>query len=71
MLTDARRLWRWFSYATLSELSVFGPHPNHISECKFGVPIEITLNGDDICEVIECHASAEMAIKAVPQWRNS
>lgn len=49
-LTRARRMWRWYSGATLSEAAVTGIDPTK-SRIAVEVP-EITLL--DACEVIPC-----------------
>jgi hypothetical protein len=67
-LKNSRRLWRWWSKATLSELSQEGPVK--ISENKYGCMIpEIDLTESDVCEVIPCTATAKAAILAVPVWQ--
>lgn len=65
---NSRRLWRWWSAATLSELSQQGPIK--ISENNYGcvVPI-IELTESDVCEIIPCSAKAKAAILAVPVWQ--
>lgn len=65
---NSRRLWRWWSTATLSELSQDGPIK--ISENKYGcvVPL-IELTESDVCEIIPCSAKAKAAILAVPVWQ--
>jgi hypothetical protein len=66
-VVNSRRMWKWISKATLSELAMFGPvNPN---ENKYGcvLPI-IKLNKDDICEIIACTEVAARLIAAVPVW---
>ena len=67
-LKNSRRLWRWWSKATLSELSQEGPVK--VSENKYGCVIpEIDLTESDVCEVIPCTSAAKAAILAVPVWQ--
>ena len=64
-LTDARRLWRWWSQFTLSELAKDGPRPDKLSENKYATSLpEVTLNG--WCEILPCSTNAANAIKAIP-----
>jgi hypothetical protein len=64
---NSRRLWRWGSAATLSELSQYGPVK--ISENKYGCMVpSIDLTEPDVCEVILCSPKAKAAILAVPVW---
>lgn len=67
-LRDSRRLWRWWSAATLSELSQQGPVK--IGENKYGCVLPVLdLTESDVCEVIPCTEIARKAIAAVPVWR--
>jgi hypothetical protein len=66
-LRNSRRLWRWVSKATLSELSQLGPVK--VSENKYGCNVPtLDLTESDVCEVIPCSAAAVAAIRAVPEW---
>ena len=62
-MINSRRLWRWWSRFTLSELAMEGP--SRPSECKFAcvIPHEIILR--DVCEVIPCTSAGEDGINAV------
>ena len=51
VLTHARRLWRWHG-RTLSGLAIEGT--DDADACKFGDPIDVTLNASDWCEIIPC-----------------
>ena len=66
-LEDSRRLWRWVSKATLSELSQEGPITD--SENKYGAVLPVLdLTESDVCEVIPCTDTAKRKILAVPVW---
>lgn len=64
---NSRRLWKWISKATLSELALQGPiHPN---DNKYGAVLpSLLINKDDICEIISCTEVAAELIEAVPVW---
>ena len=64
-LTDARRIWRWYGAASLSELAVSGTsQPN---DCKFPVAVPfVTLT--EAIEILDTTPEAEASIKAVPVW---
>jgi len=64
---NSRRLWKWVSKATLSELAIHGPvNP---SENKYGCIVpSLNLNKDDICEIINCTEVAAVGIANVPVW---
>lgn len=69
-LRNSRRLWRWWSKATLSELAQEGPVK--ISENRYGCVLpSLDLTESDVCEVIPCTAAAKSAILAVPVWEAS
>lgn len=69
-LKNSRRLWRWWSKATLSELAIEGPLQSKISEQRYGCVLpELALTESDVCEVIPCSSAAQKAIAAVPEWR--
>jgi hypothetical protein len=66
-ISNSRRLWKWVSKATLSELAIHGPVSPR--ENKYGcvVPV-LSLNKDDLCEIILCTEEAAKLIEAVPVW---
>ena len=66
-LRNSRRLWKWISQATLSELSQSGPlRP---AENRYGCVVpSMDLTESDVCEVITCSQVAKKAILAVPEW---
>jgi hypothetical protein len=69
-LIKSRRLWRWWSKATLSELAIEGPLRSKITEQKYGCVLpSLDLTESDVCEVIPCTEAAERAIIAVPVWQ--
>ena len=66
-ILDSRRLWKWVSKATLSELSQEGPLK--VDENKYGVAIPtLLLRISDICEIIPVTEIAASKIIAVPNW---
>lgn len=68
VLRDSRRLWRWWSAATLSELSQEGPVKPE--ENRYGCVLpRLELTSSDVCEIIPCTALAAAAIGAVRVWR--
>ena len=64
-LCSARRIWKWYGAATLSELATFGT--NKPSDCKFGCPVGITLT--EAIEIIVCTEQSRQSIQGVPQWK--
>jgi hypothetical protein len=64
-LTNARRLWRWWSRFSLTELAKEGPLVSKLSENRYSTPSG-TIELLDACEVIDCTDSAAKAIKGVP-----
>jgi len=65
-LRDSRRLWRWWSRFTLSELSQEGVRQDKISECKFAVPLAAEIDIRPWCEILPCTSAAEKSIREVP-----
>ena len=65
VLSEARRLWKWWSYFSLSELALHGPKPDKINENRYAEPVpSIEIAG--WCEILPCSISATKAIQAVP-----
>lgn len=69
VLRNVRRLWRWHSAFTLSELAIEGP--TKLNECKFSIEVareEITspTNGFEILDVT---AKAREIISQVKPWQ--
>jgi hypothetical protein len=65
VLTNARRLWQWWSIFTLSELAKHGPRPDKIDENRYAEPIS-SVEINRWCEIIPCTRNAVTAIKGVP-----
>jgi len=64
ILSDARRLWRWWSIFSLSELATHGPRPDKIAENRYAEPVPVvTLR--DWCEIIPCSAKGCAAVRGV------
>jgi len=64
-LTDARRLWRWWSAegVSLSGVAVAGLHPKKIKECRIAVPVtHVMIN--EVCEVLAATETARASITA-------
>ena len=71
VLSNSRRLWRWWSKFTLSGLAMEGPLESKRDEQKYGCVLPmITLTTSDVCEVIPCTEKAAKAIMDVPEWKN-
>jgi hypothetical protein len=68
-LTSSRRLWRWWSKATLSELALEGPRKDKINEQRYGAVLPVLkLTESDVCEVIPTTEEACQAIQRVSVW---
>jgi hypothetical protein len=68
-IKNSRRLWRWWSKATLSELAMEGPRIDKISEQRYGCVLpELELTEMDVCEIIACSELAAKAIMGVDVW---
>lgn len=65
ILTDARRIWRWYGAASLSQLATDGT--SQPEKCKFPIPVEKVLLFD-VIEIIEITEMAKMSISRVPVW---
>jgi len=64
-LLDSIRIWKWVGAASLSQLAIEGT--NNPDDCKFGVPINITLT--EAIEVIEMTETAKQSIQNVESWK--
>ena len=64
-LVDAIRIWYWKGAASLSQLAIDGT--NCQKECKFGVPVNITLT--EAIEIIEMTVKAQESIQSTPSWK--
>jgi hypothetical protein len=67
VVKNSRRLWEWWSRATLSELAMTGPIKPEKNRYGCVLPT-IELNSADICEEIPCSEEAARLIYAVPVW---
>jgi hypothetical protein len=69
-ITDARRLWRWWSEFTLSALATTGIKDGKESENKYAMPVEkVYLTG--IIEIIPCTEIAKQQIVAQPNYKEN
>lgn len=68
-LTNAIRLWKWWSSFTLSNLAIEGVLKGKESEVRFSRPASELLILD-ACEIIECSAKARKSIEGVSPWIN-
>lgn len=62
-LSDARRLWRWWSAegVSLSGVATAGLHPKKLSECRIALAVsEVVVN--DVCEVLATTDAAKSSI---------
>ena len=64
-LQNAIRLWYWKGAASLSQLAAEGV--TRPSECKFGVPINLTVT--EAIEIIQTTTAAQLSIEGVSPWR--
>ena len=64
-LRDSRRLWRWWSRFSLSELADEGVRKDKVGECRFSAPTEATWMMRDWCEIRPCTKEAERSIREV------
>jgi hypothetical protein len=71
VLSNSRRLWRWWSKFTLSGLAMSGILKGKENECKFACVLpKLTLTTSDVCEVINCTQEAKESIEALPETSN-
>jgi len=65
-LKDARRIWKWFGAASLSQLAESGTSkPN---ECKFPESVSKVILTEAI-EILSVTEKAKKTIESVPVWR--
>jgi len=65
VLRNARRIWKWYGAASLSQLAMEGTKkPN---DCKFPCEVDIIILTEAI-EIIPCTQQAQVSIKGVPVW---
>jgi len=66
VLCDSRRLWRWWSDFSLSELAMTGVKKGKESECKFACALPmLILTESDVCESIPCSSIAKLSIEGI------
>lgn len=65
-VAKARRLWRWNSKFTLTELANSGV--TKIDECKFSEPSSLPIILLDVYEVLPCTVEAAKSIMEVPPY---
>lgn len=65
-LRDSRRLWRWWSRFTLSELASEGVRADKVGECRFSAPSPEVVELAGYCEIRPCPAAAERSLRGVP-----
>ena len=64
-LVKAIRLWYWKGAASLSQLAIEGV--KYPEQCKFGVPVTVTLT--EAIEILETTEIAKACIERVTPWR--
>lgn len=70
-LANSRRLWRWWSKFTLSELAVHGILDSQADKQKYScVTPELDLTESDVCEIIYCTTNAIESIMNVKETIN-
>lgn len=71
VLENSRRLWRWWSKFTLSELAMAGVLKGKEDECRFACVVpEIELTESDVAEVIKCTNEARESIESIKEHTN-
>lgn len=68
VLRNSRRLWRWWSAFTLSELAITGVRPGKENEVRFAAVIADEMRVLDACEIIPCTEVARISIEGVTPW---
>lgn len=66
-LTNARRLWKWHSKLSLSDLAKYGV--KDASQCKFSAAVD-NHELPNVIEIISCTPEAECSIKGIPEWES-
>lgn len=67
VLRNARRLWRWYGAASLSQLAMSGT--SDPSQCKFPEETDKHILTEAI-EIIETSEQARKSIASVPVWKS-
>ena len=65
VMEGARRLWYWKGAASLSQIATEGVKCP--LECKFAVPVNITLT--EVIEIIQTTKAAQKNIEGVSEWK--
>lgn len=65
---NARRLWRWWSDFTLSELAVKGQKKGKEDKNKYAIPVEKVFL-TQVIEIIPCTEKAMKQIKKTPNYK--
>lgn len=69
-LTNAIRLWRWWSHLGLSDLATNGVLKGKEPEVRFTTPAKRIIIGD-ACEIILCTAKGKKSIEGIKPWRQT
>lgn len=64
-LKDARRLWRWYGAASLSQLAMEGTKDP--SNCKFPCAVD-SVDLTEVIEILDCTEKARLSIADVAVW---
>ena len=65
VIRNARRLWRWYGAASLSELAMRGT--SQPDKCKFPMAVD-RVELMEAIEIIDCTEMARKSIQEVPTW---
>lgn len=65
VLTKARRLWRWYGAASLSQLAMEGT--KQPKDCKFPVAVD-RVELTEAIEILDVTPEAQKSIDEVPVW---
>ncbi|MEQ1644258.1 MAG: hypothetical protein ABL959_12495 [Pyrinomonadaceae bacterium] len=65
VLTNARRLWRWYGAASLSQLAMEGT--KQPKDCKFPVAVD-RVELTEAIEILDVTPEAKKSIDEVPVW---
>lgn len=67
VLSNARRLWRWWAAegVSLSGVAAAGLHPEHLSECRIAAAVETAIVRD-VCEILSTTEAARASIESAP-----
>ncbi len=68
VIRNSRRLWRWWSAFTLSELALTGVRGGKEGEVRFAAVIAEEMRILDGCEIIPCTDAARTSIEGIKPW---